>query len=244
MTELEWQTRKERIDARLKTLNPAWTVIPYTEGLEPSTLTAHAVTEFPTANGPADYALFVKGRLLGILEAKKVAVGAHNVLEQAKRYAKGAYNGSGNWNGYRVPFLYSSNGQVIWFIDIRGDKASSRQLSGFHTPEALREMFEADRLLALRDLLDHPTEIERARDYQLEAIEAVESAIVKDRRSMLVAMATGTGKTFTTVALIYRLLRAKAVRRILFLVDRRALAAQAVREFAAFNTPFGQQIQS
>ena len=54
---------------------------------------------------------------------------------------------------------------------------------------------------------------------------------------MLIAMATGTGKTFLTVSQIYRLLQSKAARRILFLVDRRALAAQAVREFATFETP-------
>ena len=66
-----------------------------------SKLTCHAVEEFPTANGPADYALFVKGRLLGIIEAKKVTVNPQNVLEQAKRYAKGAAQGPGNWGGYR-----------------------------------------------------------------------------------------------------------------------------------------------
>jgi len=69
----------------------------------------------------------------------------------------------------------------------------------------------------------------------------VESAIATGKRAMLLAMATGTGKTFTTVSLIYRLIEAKAARRILFLVDRRALAAQAVREFASFATPSGSK---
>ena len=86
---------------------------------------------------------------------------------------------------------------------------------------------------------EHPVRIERLRPYQKKAIEAVETAIAKGKRAMLVAMATGTGKTFMTVAQIYRLLESKAIRRVLFLVDRRALAAQAVREFAAFNTPKG-----
>jgi type I restriction enzyme R subunit len=61
--------------------------------------------------------------------------------------------------------------------------------------------------------------------------------MAKGKRSMLIAMATGTGKTFLTVSQIYRLLVSKAARRILFLVDRRALAAQAVREFSTFETP-------
>lgn len=241
MTEAEWQTRKQRIDTKLAALNPAWKVIPFKIGLDTSALTAHAVTEFPTGNGPADYALFVKGKFLGILEAKKVAVGAQNVLEQAKRYSKGAFQGSGNWDGYRVPFLYSSNGERIWYVDVRDNKSASRELSAFHTPDAISEMFEKNRQKSLQTLLLDPAEIKKARDYQKAAIQAVESAVVKGKRAMLVAMATGTGKTFTTVALIYRLLRAKVVRRVLFLVDRRALAAQAVREFAAFNTPTGSK---
>ena len=73
-----------------------------------STLTNHAVEEYPTDNGPADYALFVEGKLLGILEAKKVSVDPQNVLEQAKRYARGVNTDFGNWGEYGVPFLYSS----------------------------------------------------------------------------------------------------------------------------------------
>jgi len=74
MHEAEWQTRRMRIDTRLRSLSPAWQIIPWHEGLDTSTLICHAVTEFPTANGPADYALFVNGRFLGINEAKKVTV--------------------------------------------------------------------------------------------------------------------------------------------------------------------------
>ena len=52
-------------------------------------ITRHAVREYPTANGPADYVLFVGGRLLGVVEAKKIAVDPQNVLVQAERYARG-----------------------------------------------------------------------------------------------------------------------------------------------------------
>lgn len=69
--ELEWKTRRDRINTKLKALNPAWNIIKYRPELETSTLDRHAVEEFPTANGPADYAFFVKGKLLGIIEAKK-----------------------------------------------------------------------------------------------------------------------------------------------------------------------------
>jgi type I restriction enzyme R subunit len=91
----------------------------------------------PTASGPADYGLFVNGQLLGIIEAKKVTVNPQNVLEQAKRYAAGAYNGIGNWDGFRVPFLYASSGEIIWHLAVRPEKRVSRQIKGFHSAEAL-----------------------------------------------------------------------------------------------------------
>lgn len=239
--ELEWQTRRDRINKKLKSLNPAWTIVKYKENLNASSLTHHAVEEYPTANGPADYAFFVKGKLLGIVEAKKVTVNPQNVLEQAKRYSRGAFSGIGNWNGYRVPFLYATNGEIIWFIDVRTENNLSRTISSFHTADALNEFFRSDRADSYAWLKDNPIKIEGLRPYQKNAIAATETAIRKGKRAMLLAMATGTGKTFTTVAQIYRLLESKTARRILFLVDRRALAAQAVREFASFNTPTGNK---
>ena len=239
--ELEWQTRRDRINKRLKALKPAWKIIKYSDKIDLSVLDCHAVEEYPTAKGPADYALFVKGELLGIIEAKKVAIGPQNVLEQAKRYSKGAFAGAGRWNGYRVPFLYASNGEIIWYIDVRDPKNISRQISEFHTSSALQEFYQDDVGSGYQKLKTNPVKIEGLRFYQLEAIEAVEDAMDKRKRSMLLAMATGTGKTFTTVSLIYRLLESKTARRVLFLVDRRALAAQAVREFSSFTTPSGSK---
>lgn len=241
LEELEWKTRKERIDKKLKALKPGWNIIKYEEGTDTSTLLCHAVTEYPTENGPADYAFFVKGKLLGILEAKKVGVNPQNVLEQAKRYSRGAFEGTGNWDGYRVPFLYSSNGEIIWFLDVRESKNIRRQISHFHTADALEEFSKNDRSQGFEWLKENPIDIEKLRYYQKEAIESTEKAVIQHKRAMLIAMATGTGKTYTIVAQIYRLLQSKAVRKILFLVDRRALAAQAVREFASFNTPKGNK---
>ena len=82
MSEAEWQNRKKRIDANLRSLNPTWKIIAYRDGLDLASLTHHAVTEFPTENGPADYALFVNSKLIGIIEAKKVGVGPQNVGER------------------------------------------------------------------------------------------------------------------------------------------------------------------
>lgn len=95
LDEREWQTRRQRIDTKLRALNPAWKIVRFQDSLDTSQLDRHAVEEYPTANGPADYALFVKGQLLGIIEAKKVTVSPQNVLEQAKRYARGANEGPG-----------------------------------------------------------------------------------------------------------------------------------------------------
>lgn len=179
------------------------------------------------------------GQLVGIIEAKKVGVGAANVLEQAKRYSRGALDGAGKWGEYRVPFLYASNGKSIYFIDVRHPQSYSRTLSAFHTADALEEAFA--RSPGYRWFALNPIAIEGLRPYQREAITAIEDATAKGRRSMLVAMATGTGKTYMTVAQIHRMLESKDVRRVLFLVDRRALAAQAVREFGAFDTPAGHK---
>lgn len=240
MSEAEWLTRKKRIDTRLK--HKGWKLLPFSPDLDLKTLDRCAVEELPTGNGPADYALFVGGQCLGIVEAKKVAVNPQNVLEQAKRYARGVFDAAGQWKDFRVPFLYSSNGTLIWHLDTRPEKLVSRQLSDFHTPDALEARFAQDAAAASAYLLDTPPEqIERLRPYQRDCILAVEQAILGGRHDMMVAMATGTGKTYLTVAQIYRLLESKLVRRILFLVDRKALAAQAVREFSAFNTPKGHK---
>ncbi|MCP5522979.1 MAG: DEAD/DEAH box helicase family protein [Verrucomicrobiales bacterium] len=242
MNEAEWQTRRKRIDTKLRALSPAWSIIPWRSDLEVSSLDCHAVTEFPTAHGPADYALFVRGTFLGIIEAKKVTVNPQNVLEQAKRYSRGAFSGAGDWQGFRVPFLFATNGELIWFLDVRSEKAVSRQIAGFHTGPALEASFAFDARPAHDWLLDTPPDlITRLRDYQCRCIIATEQALLNGRREILLALATGTGKTFLTVAQVYRLLEGKLARRILFLVDRKALAAQAVREFNAFTTPAGNK---
>src|SRR5205823_4555678 len=140
--EAEWLTRKSRIDARLK--QSGWKLVGFSPELNLNALDKVAVEELPTANGPADYGLLVGGRLLGIVEAKKVTVNPQNVLEQAKRYARGIFAAVGEWNGFRVPFLYASNGTIIWHLDARTTKLVSRQLSDFNTPEALEARFAHD----------------------------------------------------------------------------------------------------
>jgi type I restriction enzyme, R subunit len=197
--------------------------------------TNHAVTEYPTANGPADYALFVAGRLLAVVEGKRVTLGPQNVLTQAERYAQGVQDSPFDFRGFRAPFLYSTNGELFWFHDIRDQLSRSRRVATFHTPAALQEMMARDFAAACAWFTDNANDHPRLRPYQIEANQAIERAISEYLWLMLVAMATGTGKTFMVINEIYRLMKSGLARRILFLVDRRALAAQAVRALASFE---------
>ncbi|HEU4387983.1 MAG TPA: DEAD/DEAH box helicase family protein, partial [Blastocatellia bacterium] len=233
MEESERQTRRLRIDPRLS--EAGWDVVPLDERRSLSSYNNSAIEEYPTDNGPADYALCSDAVLLGIVEAKRLTLGPQNVLTQAERYSRGVTNNPLFFDGFRVPFLYSTNGEVIWFHDVRHALNRSRTIARFHTPAALREMFDRDFEESCRWLEEHANNHPRLRPYQIEANEKVEQAISDRKRSMLVAMATGTGKTFTMVNQVYRLLKSGTARRILFLVDRRALAAQAVRAFASFE---------
>lgn len=201
-------------------------------------LSAHsscAIEEFETANGPADYALCVDGVILGIVEAKKLTLGPQSVLTQAERYCKGITDSPFNYRGFRVPFLYATNGEIIWHHDIRHELSRSHVVAQFHTPEALTEGIQKNADAYCQTLLQTPNDHPRMRPYQVEANEAIEKAIANQKQQMLVAMATGTGKTFTMVNEVYRLMKSGVAKRILFLVDRRALAAQAVLAFSSFE---------
>jgi type I restriction enzyme, R subunit len=233
--ESEYITRKNRIDKQLSALG--WKITPYSDTINISALSNHAVEEYPTSNGPADYALFADAKLLGIVEAKKVSTNPQNVLEQAKRYSNGIASDLGNWNGFGVPFLYSSNGTIIWFADIRTEKYYAREFMDFHTPKALLELFSRNPDSFKTWFNKNPIILQGIRPYQIKAIEAVEAAVLDKKRKLMLAMATGTGKTYTTVALIYRLIKSGFAQRVLFLVDRRALAAQASQAFSSFITP-------
>jgi type I restriction enzyme R subunit len=230
--ESEWATRKKRIDPQLAA--SGWLVGASDPDRLLAACTHDALTEFPTANGPADY-LLVAGQPLAVVEAKKLTLGPQNVLTQAERYARGIDGSPFNFAGLRVPFLYATNGEVIWFHDVRHPLNRSRRIAGFHTPTALAEMLGRDFDAACSWFTATPNSHPLLRPYQIEANTSIEQAISARKRQMLVAMATGTGKTFTLVNQVYRLMKSGVGRRILFLVDRRALAAQAVNAFASFE---------
>ncbi|MEM8557884.1 MAG: type I restriction-modification system endonuclease [Bacteroidota bacterium] len=207
-----------------------------------------AIAEWPTANGPADYALFRGLTLVGLVEAKRKRRDVASALDQADRYAKGITPSSEfqfagpEREGRRVPFIFATNGRAfypqfatasgIWFRDVRRATNAARALEAWPTPEGLSERLEVDVDGAEDALKSKPIAFEFAlRPYQTRAIEAVEAALAEGRREMLVAMATGTGKTKLSIAMIYRLLEAKRFLRVCFVVDRSALGEQAGTAF-------------
>lgn len=233
MHESEWLTRKTRVDGRLK--KAGWRPTLLHDGAPLSSYGTAAVEEYPTLSGPADYLLADAGAPLAAVEAKKVSLGPRNALTQAIRYARGLDGSPFDFSGVKIPFGYSTNGEKIYFQDLRREDSYSREIAGFHTPSALHEYLGRDEAAALEWLRSHPNDNPRLRLYQIEATQATEQAIAQGKRRLLVAMATGTGKTVTTVSEIYRLLKSRLAKRILFLVDRRALAAQAVLALSAFE---------
>jgi type I restriction enzyme R subunit len=234
--ESERVTRTGRIDPRLSAAG--WTVAPFVSKADSLARSKVAIEEFETSNGPADYALCDAGAVAAVVEAKKVTLGPQGVLTQAERYSKGIYQQPTYPGGYGVPFLYSTNGTDIWFHDVRSEANRSRRVAAFHTPGALSEFLTRDFDAELSRLAQLPMN-QVLRPYQVEANVAIEQTIRERKRKLLVTMATGTGKTLMTVSEVYRLMKSGVARRVLFLVDRKALAAQTVRAFASFEAEPG-----
>ena len=202
-----------------------------------------AIAEWPCGNGYADYALFAGFTLLGIIEAKKKGKDVISDLEQAKDYARqiklqDQEQWAGEpWGAYKVPFLFATNGRPylkqletksgIWFLDTRKSTNHPRALQNWYTPEGLLDLLKLDSEAAHEKLKDEPLDYLKLRPYQLQAIRVVEKALEQGQREILLAMATGTGKTRTTIGLTYRLIKSQRFKRILFLVDRSALGEQA-----------------
>jgi type I restriction enzyme R subunit len=115
--ESESVTRRKRIKPQLNATG--WTVVPFDEDKPLADYARHAIVEHPTDNVPADYALVVGGCAIGVVEAKKLSIGPAGALTQAERYARGFPAGAFDFRGLRVPFLYSTNGEVIHFHDVR-----------------------------------------------------------------------------------------------------------------------------
>lgn len=229
----------------------------HSAGVRPAKGRNMAIAEWPTASGPADYALFVGTTLIGVVEAKRKRKNISAAIDQAERYSLGIKSGGdftpagGPWGEHRVPFVFAANGRSylkqietesgIWFRDTRRSANHRRALVNWPTPAGLAGLLEIDTDAATAALKTQPFEFGfPLRPYQEMAIRTVESALAAERRSMLVAMATGTGKTKLAIALLYRLLAAKRFRRICFVVDRSVLGNQTKDEFSTTRVVSGK----
>ena len=230
----------------------------YASGTRPVKGRNLAIAEWPTASGPADYALFVGLTLVGVVEGKAAAqerLGRHRsggaILHAALRASGDFAFAGGPWGDHKVPFVFAANGRSylkqietesgIWFRDTRRAANHRRALVSWPTPEGLSGQLEIDQDAATAALKEMPFEFGfPLRDYQQSAIKAVERRLAEERRSMLLAMATGTGKTKLAIAMLYRLLATKRFRRICFVVDRSALGDQAAGEFSTTKIVSGK----
>lgn len=206
----------------------------------------------------ADYVLFAGLIPIAVVEAKKTTKNVAGAITQAERYSKAFNNFEGlqpawseqgliqAWTDqtgvqYKIPFLYSCNGRPFfrqaeeqsgtWFRDARLQSESRRALQSFHSPIGLHDQLRMSKTKAQELLSAEPFGYLKLRHYQQHAIEAVEHTLATGVRRALLAMATGTGKTRTIIGLMYRFLKANRFKRILFLVDRRALGKQALDAF-------------
>lgn len=193
-----------------------------------------AVREYQTDIGPADYVLFVNKKAVGIIEAKREEEGVRlsTVEEQSAQYANAKLR---LLNNDRLPFVYESTGEITRFTDYRDPKPRARQVFTFHRPETFAQWIKDDKTLRAR-LYDIPAlPIEGLRDCQITAITNLEKSFKEQRLKALIQMATGSGKTFTAISFIYRLLKFAKAKRILFLVDTKNLGEQAEAEFRSFT---------
>ena len=192
-----------------------------------------AVKEYLTDVGPADYVLFVEGKPCGVIEAKKEEEAYRlNVHEnQGEDYANAKLK---HLNNKPLAFVYVSTGEVTRFTNFTDPKPRAREIFSFHKPETLRAWLKTDKSLrtSLQDLPCLPTE--GLRDCQINAITKLEASFKQNRPKALIQMATGSGKTFTAITAIYRLLKYAKAKRVLFLVDTKNLGEQAEQEFMSF----------
>lgn len=226
----------------------------YGKGIRPQKGKNLAIAEWPTLSvagnkGRADYALFAGEKLVAVIEAKAEHKDIPSVIDyQCKEYAQNIRPEDEKyvittWGKYKAPFVFATNGRPylaqletksgIWFLDLRESANRPKALRGWISPDGMLKLLESDIEKADKALQTLPYDFLRDKDglnlrqYQLNAIQAAENAVINGQKNILLAMATGTGKTRTVLGMIYRFLKTGRFNRILFLVDRTALGEQA-----------------
>jgi type I restriction enzyme R subunit len=219
-----------------------------------------ALREFPlnTGFGFADYLLYVDGKACGVIEAKKQGATLTGVEMQSGRYAQGLPGTLPAWHR-PLPFLFESTGIETHFTNGLDPQPRARSVFAFFRPELL-----ADWLAWLSGAPGQPAANDEARTFlhrmrnmpelvtewgaggahfqlwpaQVQAIRNLEKSLTANKPKALIQMATGSGKTFTAISFIYRLIKFAGARRVLFLVDRGNLARQTKKEFDQYASPY------
>jgi type I restriction enzyme R subunit len=212
-----------------------WSIQDYNQ-INLSSNTGAAIREFPIRSGYADYALFVDKKLVGLIEAKPEGTTLSGVAEQTERYSSSIPE-KFNIREDEIRFLYESTGVETFFRDKKDPLPRSRRIFAFHRPETLKEWLNQPDTLRTR-LQKLPLLItDKLRDCQIEAIVNLEKSFAENKPRALIQMASGSGKTYTAVNFVYRLIKFANAKRILFLVDRNNLGRQTRKEFQQFITP-------
>jgi len=231
------QTAREQIDAQLGRCG--WTV-QTKDKINLSASRGVAVCELSFAHGEPDYTLFVDGKALGTVEAKPEGHSLIGVEEQSTKYVVGVPPGLPTWHT-PLPFCYESTGSETRFTNRLDPDPRSRNVFAFHRPETLlawvQQVAQGGLPLAQRLREMPPLAVGSLWLAQIEAITGLEKSFAAGLLRALIQMATGSGKTFTAVNFIYRLVKYAGARRVLFLVDRGNLGRQTLKEFQQFVSP-------
>jgi len=252
---------RSNIDQQLE--QAGWVVQDFTE-LNLHAGRGVAVREFPlkAGHGFADYLLYVDGKAAGVIEAKAEGSTLTGIEPQKQKYSTGLPD---TVPAHRrpLPFLYQSTGIETRFTNLLDPDSRSRQVFAFHQPRTLAEWLAgapiggqpgrgALRLTTDRPVTGYtvgsanlrrglqnmpPINEEGLWPAQLKAVRNLERSLAENRPRSLIQMATGSGKTFTAITSIYRLIKYAGARRVLFLVDRANLGRQAKAEFDGYITP-------
>lgn len=228
------QKARVHIDKALE--NAGWTVVNRDEFV-PDAINAQAVRETILKNNKeADYMLFIDGKAIGVLEAKREE--SHlgpEVAEQAQTYGNILPDWVQAWK-HPLPFIFLSNGNRFLFKDMRSKSPKYDVLKKMLTPKEIVELAGDDIQSEYAKLPSVPPVGPKGlRQCQFEAITNLEISFKQGQKKALVVLATGAGKTFTACTAAYRLLNYTPARRVLFLVDRNNLGKQAEGEFGTYK---------
>ncbi len=196
-----------------------------------------AVCSFRMSIEEADYLLYVDGKAIGVVEAKKLGATLIGVETQSEKYTVGLPKGL---PAYRkpLPFSYESTGEQTRFTNHLDPNPRSRDVFAFHRPEELLRLVNLEHQLRQRLRQLPEVNAEGMWPVQIDTVQRLENKLADNYPRSLIRMATGSGKTFTAVSFLYRLIKFAGARRVLFLVDRNNLGKQTFKEFEQYRSRY------